>query len=148
MTALDRQLLVKIFTAADAAFDPCGAVAFAERLGRDLDAGRVVFPTPLEVGGIACARVELDRCPEPGRTVRTVARALAGISASRIRIHLRGCADQEVLDAVERAVTLELAGRPGVVAQVIGVPLADGTGVPVGRDAVPGQSRLWTHSTR
>src|SRR5690242_294347 len=48
---MERSLAMALFAAADACFDPCGAASFALRLGRELDAGRIVFPRPLVVGG-------------------------------------------------------------------------------------------------
>jgi len=113
---MDRALVMAIFAAADARFDPCGAAAFAERLGRELDAGRIVFPPPLVVGGgrpRGC--VVLDRFPADlgglAHAVQTLVRGLADIGGPTFEIRLCGEPRAGAGEVVAGAVELELARR-------------------------------------
>ena len=117
--AMDRRLLIRIFETVDARFAPCGAAAFAERLGEELAAGRIVFPPPLTIGGgLPFGCVVVDRCSaDPSVVVRTLARALADLvdpPVAHIGIGVAGSTRTEVLSLVERAARRELAGRGGI----------------------------------
>jgi hypothetical protein len=106
---MERSLAMALFAAADARFDPCGATAFAQRLGRELDAGRIVFPRPLVVGGgypYGC--LVLHRFPDDltglPEAARILARGLADIAGGGFLIGVRGVSRVDVMDRVAQAV--------------------------------------------
>ncbi|WP_439383822.1 hypothetical protein [Amycolatopsis lexingtonensis] len=105
-----------VFAAADARFDPCGAAAFAERLGRELDAGRIVFPPPLVFGGgsprgcLVLDRFPLDLDGLAG-AARILARGLADLDGASFEIRLCGEPRAEARDLVALAVRLEMLCR-------------------------------------
>lgn len=150
---MDRKLLIKIFETADAAHDPCGAAAFAERLGRELDAGRIVFPAPLTIGGgLPCGCVVIDR-GDSVAAARTLVRALADLAEppeACIAVGLLGSARPDVFAQVAQQAGVELAGRGGIGLLIVPVRSRGrwdwGPWQP-GRPGVdnPGS---WTHSTR
>lgn len=110
---MERSLVMALFTAADAHFDPCGAVAFAHRLGRELDDGRIAFPRPLVVGGgcpygcLVLGRFTDDLHELPSAT-RTLTRGLADIAGGGFLIGVCGVAQLGVMDRVAQAVRGEL----------------------------------------
>ncbi|MEV4056731.1 hypothetical protein AB0J55_36465 [Amycolatopsis sp. NPDC049688] len=110
---MDRSLAVAVFAAADAHLDPCGATAFAQRLGRELDAGRIVFPRPLVVGGgcpygcLVLHRFPGDLTGLPEAT-RILARGLADIAGGSFLIGICGVRSITVVDCVAQAVRCEL----------------------------------------
>ncbi|WP_410636854.1 hypothetical protein [Amycolatopsis sp. lyj-346] len=113
---MERSLVMALFTAADAGFDPCGAAAFAQRLGRELDAGRIVFPRPLVVGGgypYGC--LVLQHFPDDltglSAAARTLARGLADIAGGGFLVGVCGGSRFEVVDRVAQAVRCELKGH-------------------------------------
>ena len=120
---MERSLVMAVFTAADARFDPCGAAAFAQRLGREIDAGRIVFPRPLVVGG-GCphGRLVLDRFPADltglPRTARTLARGLADIAGAGFTIHVSGVSPADAVPLVTCAVGRELKEHGGMAGPV------------------------------
>ena len=109
---MDRSLVVALFAAADARFDPCGAVVFARRLGREFDAGRIAFPRPLAVGGCPHGCLALDRFPADLVGVvpaaRTLARGLLDIAGGGFTICVCGTGRAEATTSVTRAVAAEL----------------------------------------
>ncbi|WP_158104587.1 hypothetical protein [Amycolatopsis kentuckyensis] len=113
---MERSLAMALFTAADACFDPCGAAAFAQRLGRELDAGRIVFPRPLVVGGgcpygcLVLRQFPDDLTGLPA-AARTLARGLADIAGGGFLIGVRGASRLEVADRVAHAVRCALNGH-------------------------------------
>ncbi|MFJ1760283.1 hypothetical protein ACIOD2_08200 [Amycolatopsis sp. NPDC088138] len=115
---MDRSLVMAVFTAADARFDPCGAVAFAHRLGGEIDAGRIVFPRPLVVGG-GCPHgcLVLDRFPADltglSQAARTLARGLVDIAGAGFTIHVCGAPGVAAVAIVTRAVNCELKAHRG-----------------------------------
>ncbi|WP_410618479.1 hypothetical protein [Amycolatopsis sp. cmx-8-4] len=114
---MDRLLVMAIFTAADARFDPCGASAFGQRLGREIDAGRIVFPRPLVLGG-GCPHgcLVLDRFPVDlvglSQAARTLARGLADIAGAGFTIHVCGAPRVDAVAVVTGAVNNELKDHP------------------------------------
>ncbi|WP_103355415.1 hypothetical protein [Amycolatopsis sp. CA-128772] len=110
---MERSLAMAVFAAADACSDPCGAAAFAQRLGRELDAGRIAFPRPLVVGGgypygcLVLQRFSGDLTGLPGVT-RILARGLADIAGGGFLIGVCGAAGHAVVDRVAQAVRGEL----------------------------------------
>ncbi|WP_103336771.1 hypothetical protein [Amycolatopsis sp. CA-126428] len=115
---MERSLAMALFAAADARFDPCGATAFAQRLGRELDAGRIAFPRPLVVGGgcpYGCLVLhrfpdDFARLPE---VARILARGLADIAGGGFLIGVRGGSGFDVVDLVVQAVRCELEDHRG-----------------------------------
>lgn len=57
--------IVTALATADAHFDPAGAEAFAERLGRAMDTGRIVFSTPIMTNAGRYADRPLAACAVP-----------------------------------------------------------------------------------
>ncbi|HET6708208.1 hypothetical protein [Amycolatopsis sp.] len=110
---MERSLAMALFAAADAGFDPCGATAFAHRLGRELDAGRIVFPRPLVVGGgypygcLVLGRFPDDLAGLPA-AARTLTRGLADIAGDGFAIGVCGGSRFGVVDRVAQAVRCEL----------------------------------------
>ena len=110
---MDRSLVMAVFTAADAYFDPCGAAAFAHRLGRELDAGRIAFPRPLVVGGgypygcLVLGRFTDDLRGLPS-AARTLARGLADIAGGGFLIGVCGAHRLGAVDRVAQAARCEL----------------------------------------
>jgi hypothetical protein len=126
---MNRKLLLKIFETADALHDPCGAAAFVERLGRELDAGRIVFPTPLTIGGgFTWGCVVVDR-GDSVNAARTLVRALADLAEppdACVAVGLLGRARPEIFAQVTQQAGAELAGR-GEIGLLI-VPVASRCG--------------------
>jgi hypothetical protein len=112
---MDQAVILAVLTAADARFDPCGATAFAERMGRELDAGRIVFLPQLVAGQRPAGCLVLDRFPVDltglARAARLLARGLADMGESTFEIRLRGQVRAGAWDLVTRAVELELTCR-------------------------------------
>src|SRR5690349_1120500 len=110
---MERSVAMALFAAADAQFDPCGAAAFAQRLGRELEAGRIVFPRPLAVGGgcpygwlaLEGFADELTGLPE---AARLLSRALADIAGGGFLIGVCGSSRFDAVDRVVQAVRCEL----------------------------------------
>src|SRR4051794_11834584 len=106
---MERSLAMAVFAAADARFDPCGATAFAQRLGRELDAGRIVFPRPLVLGGgypygcLVLRHFPDDLTGLPA-AAGTLARGLADIAGGGFLVGVRGGSRFEVMDRVAQAV--------------------------------------------
>jgi hypothetical protein len=114
---MDRSLVIAFFEAADARFDPCGAAAFARRLGREFDDGRIAFPRPLVVGGShphGC--LPLDRFPAAdlaglADAARTLTRGLADIAGGGFTICVCGIGRLGAVTLVTHLVAGELKAR-------------------------------------
>ncbi|MEV6644649.1 hypothetical protein [Amycolatopsis sp. NPDC051371] len=113
---MDRALVIAFFEAADARFDPSGAAAFARRLRREVDAGRIAFPRPLVIGGShphGCLALDRFHAGVTGlaHTARTLTRGLADIAGGGFTICVCGTGRLSVVTLVTRAVACELKAQ-------------------------------------
>jgi hypothetical protein len=115
---MERSLVIAVFSAADARFDPCGAASFAQCLGHEIDAGRIAFPRPLVVGGgrpHGCLVLDCFPADLAGlaRTARTLTRGLADLAGAGFTIGVCGAARFDVVIPLTQVVTCELKSRRG-----------------------------------